>query len=136
MDGGPFHVRPEGANLMLAFRCDRYHRAWRGFLFAMNHAVGHFTHTAVQLNLIFNVNYQPFGQGAFFSKRQELKMEWEQLFPTPALDSQVPASGSSFELPAESFEELCDAISQDARCPPPRTMSEVRALWGAVGLGQ
>ena len=97
--------------IMLAFREDVYHRSWQDFLWAMGHAVGSFTHTAVQMNFACNVNYQPFGQGGHLAKRRELIAEWERLFPTYGPE----------------FETLCHQFSLDARKPLPRSSSELQS---------
>ena len=69
-------------------------------------AVGGNTHTAVQLNMALNVNYQPFGTGAHGSKRQDVKKEWARFLP-------------KYD---QEFEALVGKIAVDAREPAPRSL--------------
>ena len=57
---------------------------------------------SVQLNYVFNINYQPFG-----------KLEWERLFPRAGAE----------------FHELVGAIASDVGVPPPTDLGGVRALY-------
>jgi len=95
-----------GLGLFTAPRPDPYHRSWRDFQFAMAHSHGNFQHTAVQLNMALNVNYQPFGTGAHLSKRQDVKKEWARLLP--AYDTE--------------FDSLAGKIALDMREPAPRSL--------------
>ena len=61
---------PQGLNLMIAFRCDMFHRSWRDFQFTVTHAKGGFQHSSCQLNYALNVNYH---LGFFLAKRGEIK---------------------------------------------------------------
>ena len=109
-----FLVDPEdGLSLMVWFRGDKYHRTWRDWQWAANKADGHFNWTAVQLNYAFNVNYQPFGAGGHFSKRQEIKLDWERLFPTAG----------------PKFEAFAGNIGLDSRRPPPTGLGGIQSLY-------
>ena len=79
----------------------------------MAHAPGRFNWTSVQLNYVFNINYQPFGSGGHFTKRQDVKLEWEQLFPQAGPE----------------FYELVADIALDVGVPPPTDLRGVRALY-------
>ena len=112
--GSHFLVDPvNGLNLMVWFRGDKYHRSWRDWQWATSKAPGHFNWTSVQLNYVFNVNYQPFGAGGHFSKRQEIKLDWEQLFPSAGPE----------------FQAFTQHISLDSRRPPPTGLSGVESLY-------
>ena len=60
-----------------------------------------------------NINYQPFGSGVHLTKRQEMKLDQEQLFPQ---------AGSEFVA-------LAGRIGLDARCPPPTSFSDIVDLY-------
>ena len=79
----------------------------------MAHAPGRFSWTSVQLNYVFNINYQPFGTGGHFTKRQDVKMEWEQLFPRAG----------------EEFHEIARDVALDAGMAPPTDHGGVQALY-------
>ena len=99
--------------MLFFFRGDKYHRSWRDWQWATKHAEGHHDWTSIQLNYVFNINYQPVGVGGHFGKRQEMKLEWEQLFPKPGPE----------------FASLAQNISLDAREPPPTGLRGVRELY-------
>jgi len=105
--------------LFVGIREDGFHRAWRDFQLAMSHSKGKLAHTAVQLNLAFNVNYGPFGQGAHMAKRREFQLEWQRL---------MPAFG-------EDFEALVGNIALDSGLPPPRSVAELQSWFNDLVLG-
>ena len=112
--GSHFLVDPaSGLNLMVWFRGDKYHRSWRDWQWATSKAPGHFNWTSVQLNYLFNINYQPIGSGGHFSKRQEMKLDWERLFPKAGPE----------------FEALIQNIGLDSRRPPPTGLRGVEAFY-------
>ena len=112
--GSHFLVDPaRGLNLMAWFRGDKYHRSWRDWQWAVSKAPGNFNWTSVQLNYVFNVNYQPFGAGGHYSKRQEIKLDWERLFPRAGPE----------------FEAFTQNISLDSRRPPPTGLRGVESLY-------
>ena len=102
-----------GLGLFAWFRGDKYHRSWNDWKWATSKAPGQFNWTSVQLNYVFNVNYQPIGSGGHFSKRQETKLDWERLFPSPG----------------PRFEALVKNIGLDSRKPPPTGLRGVEALY-------
>ena len=108
-----------GLGLFVGIREDGFHRAWRDFQLAMSHSKGKLVHTAVQLNLAFNVNHGPFGQGAHMAKRCEFQLEWHRL---------MPAFG-------EDFEALVGNIALDSGLPPPRSVAELQSWYNDLVLG-
>ena len=57
--------------------------------------------------------YQPFGAGGHFSKRQEIKLDWERLFPRAGPE----------------FEAFTQNIGLDSRRPPPTGLRGVESLY-------
>ena len=100
----------KGLNLMFLFRSDGYHRSWRDMQWAQNHAKGGFQHSSCQLNYALNVNYQ---QGFFLAKREEVKKEWEVMFPQPG----------------PKFQSLYHNMALDARVSPSTSGVVSRALY-------
>ena len=116
---GQFLADNTGLGLFVGIREDGFHRAWRDFQLAMSYSKGKLVHTAVQLNLAFNVNYGPFGQGAHMAKRREFQLEWQRL---------MPAFG-------EDFEALVGNIALDSGLPPPRSVAELQSWYNDLVLG-
>ena len=108
-----------GLGICCCFRGDKYHRSWRDYQWAVNKAEGEFAWTTIQLNYICNVNYQPFGVGSHFTKRLEMRLDWERLFPKAGPD----------------FSCLAKNISLDARIPPPTGLGGVQQLYQSQLLG-
>ena len=97
---------------------DKYHRSWRDWQWATSHAEGRHDWTSIQLNYVFNMNYQPVGVGGHYGKRAEMNLEFGQLFPRAGPD----------------FESLVQNISLDTRQPPPHgTRRSPRAVQDAIG---
>ena len=61
-----------GERLMMQVQYDWFHRGWNDVKLSAKKSLGYPWKTILQLVLLFNINYSPFGSSAFFYKKQDV----------------------------------------------------------------
>eukprot|EP00438_Fugacium_kawagutii_P020973 Skav206113 [mRNA] locus=scaffold3261:44575:49089:+ [translate_table: standard] len=105
------------SNAMLMWALwDPFHRAWNDLKLALKRSVGKGWRTVLELTLVCNMNYGPFGSGTwFFKKKSKLQdflftqsvtgQAWGQMQPWIAQERRVPEP-SNLEEASSMFESL------------------------------
>ena len=92
---------------------DPYHRAWNDLKLALKRSVGGGWRTVLELTLVVNMNYGPFGSGSWFFKK---KAKLHDFMATQSINS--PAW--------DNFQTL---ICQERRVPEPSNLEEAEAMF-------
>ena len=92
---------------------DPYHRAWNDLKLALKRSVGGGWRAVLELTLVVNMNYGPFGSGSWFFKK---KAKLHDFMATQSINS--PAW--------DNFQTL---ICQERRVPEPSNLEEAEAMF-------
>lgn len=98
--------------ILLHAAWDPYHRCWNDVKNACRRSSAGAWRAILELTVVFNINYGPFGQGSWFFKKQ-------------ALLENILANAPDHQQQLQEFEAL---ICQERRCAPPRDATERNRL--------
>ncbi len=91
---------------------DPNHRMWNDIKGAAQKCTAYLWRTMVLFTLVFNLNYSPFGKGAWFDSKKDWFTNW--------------AATATIEDPW--FRKYAHAIAEDHKQPPPQTEDEYSTL--------
>eukprot|EP00438_Fugacium_kawagutii_P035086 Skav205139 [mRNA] locus=scaffold3411:179900:184204:- [translate_table: standard] len=106
---------------------DPYHRAWNDLKLALRRCKGRGWRTVLELTLVCNINYGPFGSGTWFFKKKSKLQDfltsqtvnghaWNQMQPWIAQERRVPEP-SNLEEANSMFEGLASMNSFNQKGP-------------------
>eukprot|EP00438_Fugacium_kawagutii_P012976 Skav229746 [mRNA] locus=scaffold1287:489257:493660:+ [translate_table: standard] len=110
-----FLAYSKGALLMWP-QFDPFHRTWNDLKLAFKRSACKAWKHVLQLTLVANLNFGPFGSSAWFYKKRARLQEY--------VDTR--------NINSESFQKYCHLIAQERRMPEPRSSEEAQLLFDSL----
>jgi hypothetical protein len=105
-----------GEGLMMNIQYDWFHRGWNDVKLSAKKAVGYPWRCILQCVLLFNINYSPFGSGAFFYRKQDVLQQYM----------------STKSRADPNFKAYIHDICKERRHREPETEAEEEELWQSL----